>query len=327
MRLLLSILLLWASTTKIIVEADEFIPNKDLPECNAPNLQDTEAGIDAPQTCIDYDGLTRCWYSYVPESITKLLAYTDSMATSFPLVMDLHGYNLCAAQSANYTGWSRIADQFGFIVVYPQGNLNSAATNEPCWSFGDCCCSIGDAPEPPPSQQDVEEGTFAQPPSADIDDVGFLNQVISNTVKALATHPGIVVDTKRLYFAGHSNGCMMAQAMAALNSSLVAAVCCHASSLMIPPADNYTATPVQVVYGDLDVTIDFFFGNKSHILDTWGPINQCLDQDATTTVVDATGLYATHTLAGCDNDATVQTVELYNVGHFSYLGIPPDTPL
>jgi len=282
-------------------------PNTDnIEECNAPSLSDV-AGVDAEQSCIRHDGITRCWYTYIPETVRAAAATGNA---TVPLVLDLHGYNLCASQSARYTGWDRVADQYGFVVVYPQGNLNADYSNDPSWDFGMCCSSIGSP---------ANEGEW--PPPANINDRGFLRQLVSNAVSSASNEEGIMVDTKRLYFAGHSNGCMMSQAMAALESDLVAAVCCHASSLMVPPADNYVPTSVQVVYGDLDVTIGMFFGSNDHILDTWGNINQCT---ANTSTVADSGRYVTHTLSNCTEDTVVETVEVYNVGHFSYLGVPPE---
>ena len=45
-----------------------------------------------------------------------------------------------------------------------------------------------------------------------------------------------------------------------------------------------------------------------------------------TTIVDDSGIYATHTLSNCSDNAVVQTVEVYNVGHFSYLDVAPENP-
>jgi len=134
-----------------------------------------------------------------------------------------------------------------------------------------------------------------------------------------------MIDTKRLYFAGHSNGCMMSQAMAALSSDLVAAVCCHASSLMVEPSDDYTPTSVHVVYGDLDYSLDLFFdGGPDHILNTWQAINEC---KSNSTVVDESNLYATHTRSNCSGGTLVQTVEVFDAGHFVYLGVNPNISL
>lgn len=210
-----------------------------------------------------------------------------------------------------------MADEFGFVVVWPQGNMNAEFSNEPCWDFGDCCCFTGDVP--------LENATspLARPPPSDIDDVGFLRQVAANVVTSLAEQ-GVTIDTKRLYFGGHSNGCMMCQAAAALSSDLVAAVCCHASSLMVEPSADYEPTSVHVVYGDLDYVFDFFEGGADHILNTWQAINECKENS---TAVDESNLYATHTRSNCSGDTLVQTVEVFDAGHFVYLGVNPNISL
>eukprot|EP00540_Astrosyne_radiata_P003822 CAMPEP_0116855596 /NCGR_PEP_ID=MMETSP0418-20121206/19377_1 /TAXON_ID=1158023 /ORGANISM="Astrosyne radiata, Strain 13vi08-1A" /LENGTH=479 /DNA_ID=CAMNT_0004488769 /DNA_START=203 /DNA_END=1642 /DNA_ORIENTATION=+ len=57
--------------------------------------------------------------------------------------------------------------------------------------------------------------------------------------------------------AGHSNGCMLAMAMAALQSDIVAAVCCHSGSVLTEPSPDYIATPVWRIHGSIDVTVPY----------------------------------------------------------------------
>ena len=278
------------------------VPNIDkIDLCNTPSLEEV-SGVDANQFCIEHDNITRCWYLYIPDSVV-----TNS-SSPIPLVLDLHGYNLCASMSANYTGWNRIAEQHAFMVVWPQGNLNAKYSNDPSWDFGACCSGLGES-----------ENEGEMPPPADINDVDFLIQLIANVVDYSANEKNITVDTKRLYFGGHSNGCIMAQAMAALRSDVVSAVCCHAANALAAPESSYLPTPVQVIYGDLDFFLQMDFGFP--VLEFWGPINQCPIND---TVIDQSGLYATHTLSNCADNVEVETVELYNVGHYPYLDLPPD---
>jgi len=274
--------------------------------CNSPSLYDV-AGIQADQRCIDHKGTTRCWYTYIPKTAK------NSSEGAVPLIFDLHGYNLCAIHNANMTGWARVAEQFGSAVVWPQGNMNAEVTNNPCWSHGPCCCSLGAAPGP---------GQF--PPNVETDDIGFLRQIAANVISDALKFADVTIDTKRLYFGGHSNGAMLVQAMAAQTQGLVAAVCSHAASLMGVPAEDYVATPIHVVYGDLDPFLDNFFGGPEHILDTWAPINGCT---VNKTELDTSGLYETQTWSKCVGNATVETVQLYNVGHFPYLGVSPNTSL
>lgn len=242
--------------------------------------------------------------------------------SSVPLVLDLHGYNLCAIYQANITGWAQVAEEQDFVIVWPQGNMNANLTNQPCWDFGNCCCSLGPPPEIPPGTNpfDLPER------GPDMDDETFLRQVVSNVVDMAAnSSSNVTIDTKRIYFGGHSNGCMMSNAMAALSSDLVAAVCCHASSLPIDEvADDYTPTSVQVLYGDLDHSIDGLFGSQSHMLDTWSVINEC---QSNRTVVDESNQFVTRTHFDCSNGTIVQTIELFDVGHFPFQGFNPNNSL
>ena len=77
------------------------------------------ANVDAAQSCIEHDGMTRCWYTYIPESVKEAAGDDESVA----LVMDLHGYNLCAAESAQYSGWNR-------MVPRPRLDLSSSGHKE-----------------------------------------------------------------------------------------------------------------------------------------------------------------------------------------------------
>jgi poly(3-hydroxybutyrate) depolymerase len=272
----------------------------------------------------------------------------SAAAAAVPLVLDLHGYNLCAVYQANFTGWRHVAEELGaFVLVWPQGNMNANLSNHPCWDFGDCCCALGPPPPPAPPPENNNATTNSSTgssssssssssnssnlfdsfvPGPDMDDEGFLRQVVANVVAKVASGDfNVTIDTKRIYFGGHSNGCMMSQAMAALSSDLVAAVCCHASSLppTIDVTDDYIPTSVQVVYGDLDTTIPALFGSFSHIIDTWSAINAC--QSNSTIIVDKE--YAIDTRFNCTNDTLVQTIELFDTGHFPFQGFNPNNSL
>ena len=68
----------------------------------------------AKLTTITHDGVSRSWYTYVPTSVAA--------GTLVPLVVDLHGVYSCVTreQHMNYTGWIPKAEEFGFILVWPQ---------------------------------------------------------------------------------------------------------------------------------------------------------------------------------------------------------------
>lgn len=58
-------------------------------------------------------GLTREYLIYVPGS------YDPS--TPAPLVFNIHGFSQWPANQADVSQWNEVADEYGFIVVYPKG--------------------------------------------------------------------------------------------------------------------------------------------------------------------------------------------------------------
>jgi len=286
--------------------------------CNLPNLDDSSntlgalldneytkvSNISGNQTCIDHDDLTRCWYTYVPES-------AKSSTDPVPIVVDLHRFTSCAYVISAYSGWARMAEEHGFIVIWPQGNIDAGITDQTCWNAGSCCCE------------------YYHAETSEIDDAGFLRQAISNTVDSVSDE--VTIDTKRIYFAGHSNGCVMSQTMAADHSDLVAAVCCHSGFAETDVSSDYQPTPIQTVHGDLDAVTPynktvsswtslwgvFEYDDAVESFEFWGDTNGCKQK---LTNVDASELYATHSFLDCIDNATVKLVQVFNSGHSPYLG-------
>ena len=59
------------------------------------------------------DGYSRYWLEYVPQSVK------DDPSQAVPLVMALHGAGQCAEAYAPYSEWFKVAEEAGFIVVFP----------------------------------------------------------------------------------------------------------------------------------------------------------------------------------------------------------------
>jgi polyhydroxybutyrate depolymerase len=106
--------------------------------------------------------------------------------TPAPLVLALHGAFSGARGFERQSGLSKLADEKGFIVVYPNGIGVFGLFRH--WNSGHCC---GKA---------LKDG---------IDDVGFVLSVLDEVVAELA------VDTERVYLVGYSNGGMLAHRIAA----------------------------------------------------------------------------------------------------------------
>ena len=205
-----------------------------------------------PLKCVEHGGLRRCWYTYAPQRLTR------NANNQSALVMVLHGYTACADDIAGYTGWTAQADIHGFQLVIPQGTeaLAGQADRKPSWNAGGCC------------------GAGA---AAGIDDVGFLNKVLDDSVATLDADPA------RLFISGHSNGCAMAQRLGVELSEKVTAVACASFYLLASSPSTYrTAVPFLEVHGQRDTTVPYGPSNRfgswpgaEQNLREWAARNQC----------------------------------------------------
>jgi polyhydroxybutyrate depolymerase len=104
--------------------------------------------------------------------------------TAMPVVLDLHGYGVSAADMLKITELGTIGNRDGFITVTPQ-----VARHLPYWTTG-----------------------FKSK------DVAFLRGVISRVESTLC------VDENRLFVTGYSNGAIMASVLACVDAAQVAAI-------------------------------------------------------------------------------------------------------
>jgi len=243
--------------------------------------EDALAAVPAPRTCVQHDGLERCWFTY-----------DASGGKPAPLVVDLHAFSFCATNMSAYSGWREKAEDEGFIVVWPQGAFDLSGYDDKVsgWNAGGCCGS---------------------PMEAGLDDVGFLVKVIEATAQAHT------VDESRVYAAGHSVGCMMAQQLALQASDRIAAVACHAGYIATQDIPERRApTPAMVLYGKEDMVLPYE-PMAPLSLQTWAAINGCPGPEMTTASPDG---YIEHKYAGCKGDSTVALIEVTNGGHVVYSG-------
>jgi len=222
------------------------------------NVEHADASSGAVPTTFEFGGYNRTYFKYVPESI--------SADTPNPLVLELHGFTFCAAMM-DYTDFRQKADIYGFVLIWPQGlfgdQLEGYRDQNPCWNAGDCCGSC---------------------PATDVDDVAFLREVVSRESAAYNIHAP--VDPQRVYFTGHSNGCMMAQRMNADASDIVAAVACFAGDLVDEPESWYEPRSVMVIWGTWDrqvtyreLTLYGGYGGAEENLADWATHHGCPDQE------------------------------------------------
>lgn len=159
---------------------------------------------------IRHDGLERSYRLYVPSG-----AKADA---DLAMVVALHGGLGSADQFADNSQFEGLAEDSGFVVVFPNGVDRT-------WNAGACC------------------GPAAR---KGIDDVGFLAALIEHLG---ATLP---VNRERVLVTGHSNGAMMAFRFACERSDVVAAAAPVAGSLEIPVCSPARGVDLLAIHGDSD---------------------------------------------------------------------------
>jgi len=171
---------------------------------------------------------------HIPEGYT--------VSRSYPLVVVLHGAFSTAREMEKWSGWSRLADREGFIVIYPEGIGILGYLQH--WNAGHCC---GKA---------VED---------DWKDVTFIGEAIDGMCRQYT------VDERRIYMVGFSNGGMMAYRFAAERSTKLAAVASVSGAIgsraspdqpewRLPAPES--PVPVLIMHGALDDAVPFDGGKR-----------------------------------------------------------------
>jgi polyhydroxybutyrate depolymerase len=142
----------------------------------------------------------RRYIVYTPKS------YAGNPDKKYPLVLNFHGGGMTAREQMLYTQMNKTADQYDFIVVYPQGLGNVGKQD---WNVG-----FGTS---------YQDGT---------DDVGFTDSLLNQLEKDLR------IDNTRIYATGLSRGGFFAQRLAAELSHRIAAIASVGASLPVPVEKN-----------------------------------------------------------------------------------------
>jgi len=234
--------------------------------------------------CTAHRSVLRCWDLQLPPALVEP-ADDEGVPVAAPLIVDFHGWQSTADDQRSISGFDRIARAEGAIIAWPEGISES-------WNAGPACCE-------PASM-------------GGIDDVGFVRAMVADISNR---YP---VDADRVYLTGWSNGCAMAQRVAAEASELIAATACMSLQLLeTPPEAGYDPVPMWVAHGTDDAIIEYgpseFPGALAN-LETWRQLNQCTASELTAPV---TGTVLT-TNTGCTNSAEVVLLSIDGAGHDLY---------
>lgn len=195
-------------------------------------------------------GKIRRYLLYVPDS------YSPDRPS--PLVISIHGFVQWPAHQRGLTGWNELADEYGFLVVYPRG------TGFPLhWNVSPI----------------IEDQDKAQ------EDVVFFRDLIDHLCQAYN------LDRGRIYANGMSNGGGMTHLLACKLSDRIAAFGSVAGAFLYPGICGHPGLPSPwiVFHGREDPTVPYQGGSSRHRrgsiqfpaieswIKKWAEINGCAD--------------------------------------------------
>jgi polyhydroxybutyrate depolymerase len=235
-------------------------------------------GTSAVQT-LNSNGLTRSYLLYIPPHYDP-----DS---SYALVLNFHGHGSTDFKQARLTGFTQLAYQQNFIVVYPQGVVG------------------------PDGKTGWDAGLHFDPR---VNDVLFVSNLLSHLQATLCINP------YRIFATGFSNGGGMTYELACKLSGRIAAFA-PVSGSYAPPVDGCNPTrpvPIMEFHGTADRTVPYYGNivrNEPPIdlwLQDWATRDGCTKGPIT--------FYNKHDIIGqqwldCRGDVTVIGYRIQGEGH------------
>lgn len=204
-------------------------------------------------------GQTREYIAYVGSSVGTTAAA--------PVVFMFHGSGQSGPQFYNISRWVEKADQYGLIAVFPSaltycyktdrnrdGDMTDAGELqvESKWTSGEVntpeapLCSAAELAALPTAQRTLANHAFQ-------DDLPFIDDIITSLKTSF------VVDAKRIYGTGFSNGAQFSTRLAAERSQVFAALAGHGGSLAVPSTPPRLMSYAQSL-GSVDEHVQAAFG-------------------------------------------------------------------
>ncbi|MCL4256643.1 MAG: poly(3-hydroxybutyrate) depolymerase, partial [Anaerolineae bacterium] len=230
---------------------------------------------------LESGGIPRSYYVYLPASYDA--------TTRVPLVLAFHGFAQGALGLAGYSGWEAIAEEYGFVLVYPQGTGPL-----PRW----------------------ESSLFPSERQA-VDDVAFVRDLIAHLGDMLC------IDATRVYANGLSNGGGMSYRLACELSDHITAIGGVAGAYSDLPNGCNPSRPVPIIifHGTEDSIVpytgsdnDFFhLPSLDDFVLGWAERNGC-DVSAPE-ITPQEGDVSMVRYTNCENNADVLFYTIHGGGH------------
>ena len=230
---------------------------------------------------------SRDFFIYIPDKYS-------TAKSPVPLLLSLHGYTSTARTNLSYSGFQRLADEEGFLVVYPQGSILQT-TQETHWNVGGW--TVG----------------------SETDDVLFIEHLLDHLAKHLS------LDQTRIYSTGMSNGGFMSYELACQMSERIAAIASVTGSMTPQTYANCSPTrpvPVLQIHGFRDFVVPYA-GNSimtpiDQVMRYWSSNNECSIKSENFSIEDTTGDGFggdVRRFNGCNKESTVELITLDAMGH------------
>ena len=179
-------------------------------------------------------GWMREWYVYIPRKVR------DNPLKPAPVVFANHGYNWTGGDYIGWSGWNRVADRYGFIVI--------AGTAVPGRIFAK-------------EENRVVKFDNAEMPTWNVDcRPDRPNELIFFQHMFDELRGRVLLDEERVYATGHSWGNMMTQYLAMAMPNNFAAIAPCSGILFGDAADEMPQKPTIKKTADSDVPVWMFAG-------------------------------------------------------------------
>jgi polyhydroxybutyrate depolymerase len=241
---------------------------------------------------IEHGGYNRAYRLHIPPqyNATRVL----------PLVFVLHGGAGTGAQIERYSGFSRVADEKGFVIAYPDG-VNRG------WNDG-------------------RESERVSTRSGHVDDVGLIGSLIDHLARRMR------IDPLRVYATGISNGGFLSHRVGMELSDRVAAIAPIAGTLgenLVPRFEPKHPVAVLHIHGTQDRFVPYEGGevvarggtsiSAPRIAEMWAKANGCATPARTEQLPDRDPNDGTRiradSYASCRLGATVTLLTIVGGGH------------
>jgi polyhydroxybutyrate depolymerase len=161
-------------------------------------------------------------------------------ATGKPVVIFLHGGGGTGELFARVSKMDTVADEGGFVVVYPDGN-GRLGDKLLTWNAGDCCAYAKDQ---------------------NIDDVAFVESLIDDVTQRFKTGD--------VFVTGFSNGAMMTYRLGCELADRIAAIAVVSGAMNLDTCAPSRQLPVLIMHGTADTAVPYDGGPSSAEFPTAG---------------------------------------------------------